>query len=242
MDQTIHQTRGVYKRGDSTGSMTWTPAAPPLPQTARLPQRGDAQRGEGEVPHHHGDGTGGSHQRDAGDDPLPPVASVRCDTDDLHLDGHQGDPEEGHPHTLTRGEVHSEEMGTLGATHPRSAGGLPLDGLDHPLEIGPRREGEGWTPRIPRECVAGWTLRGPPHGEGNPWGPHAGNPGQDKNRRLDGKFYRDVQMRGNREIWSDPQRSEGGCLPHSQRGRTVRVHHPSPSLTRVRPQALNREE
>lgn len=36
------------------------------------------------------------------DDPLPPVASVRCDTDDLHLDGHQGVPDEGPPRTLTR--------------------------------------------------------------------------------------------------------------------------------------------
>lgn len=36
------------------------------------------------------------------DDPLPQVASARCDTDDLHLDGHQGDPDEGPPRTLTR--------------------------------------------------------------------------------------------------------------------------------------------
>lgn len=36
------------------------------------------------------------------DDPLPPVASARCDTDDPLLDGHQGDPDEGPPRTLTR--------------------------------------------------------------------------------------------------------------------------------------------
>lgn len=46
------------------------------------------------------------------DDPLPPVASVRCDTDDLHLDGHQGDHDEGPPRTLTReGKMSTIKMG-----------------------------------------------------------------------------------------------------------------------------------
>lgn len=46
------------------------------------------------------------------DDPLPPVASARCDTDDLHLDGHQGDHDEGPPRTLTReGKMSTIKMG-----------------------------------------------------------------------------------------------------------------------------------
>lgn len=138
--------------------------------------------------------------------------------------------------------VHSEEMGSPEASLPPNAGGPPLGDHGHPQEIGPRRDGVGWTPRIPWEHGGGWTLRGPPHEGGNHWGPHAGNLGHDRNLPPDEKCYRDGQMKGNREIWRDPQRSEGGRLPQSQRGRTVRVHLPSLTLIRARHRALNREE
>lgn len=133
-------------------------------------------------------------------------------------------------------------MGSPEVTLPPSAGGPPQGDHGHPQEIGPRRGGVGWTPRIPREHDGGWTPRGPPHGEGNPWGPHAGNLGHDRNPRPGEKCYRDRQMKGNKEIWTDPQRSEEGPPPQSLRGRTVRVHPLSLSLTRVSHQALNREE
>lgn len=165
VDQRVLQIRGVYRRGDSTESTTWSPAGRPRLLIARPPQR---ERDQTEVGVHYPpvDEIVDIPQWDAGDTPLHPADLVQSGIDDLHLAiYHHGDPEDDHPLITTIEGARSGEMVIPGGTP------LPSAGDHHPDARGPLPEtcphDAGWirTILLPTDDV--WTQRGHPLDEGN---------------------------------------------------------------------------